>query len=229
MIIKAKTILFTSCLLVLGYVLFQIPILRISNVVAQPIPIQTKNESSIGNVTHTSNANAHYIGNASAKTSMLPYVNRLNGIFMLYPSSWQASVSGLPYPALIRFYSPLQNISDFLPAQVSVSVIKYENNSITLAQYTKLTLALLNKSQEQKQLTIANPKPIIVAGYPGYRVVFSLLPSSNMTSELRTLETWTVVDSRVYLITYVAEPTKFIKYLPQVTQMLTSLRISQTP
>lgn len=142
---------------------------------------------------------------------------------MLHPSSWQASVSGLPYPVLIRFYSSLQNISDFLPAQVSVSVIKYENNSITLAQYTKLTLALLNKSQEQKQLSIAKPKPIIVAGYPGYRVVFSLLPSSNMTSELRTLETWTVLDSRVYLITYVAEATKFIRYLPQVTQMLTSL------
>lgn len=67
---KAKTILFTSCLLVLGYVLFQIPI-EISNVVAQAIPIQTKNEI-IGNVTHTSNANASSIGNASAKTSMLP-------------------------------------------------------------------------------------------------------------------------------------------------------------
>jgi len=228
MIIKAKTILFTSCLLVLGYILFQIPI-EISNVVAQPISIQTKNESSTCNVTHASNASVHSIGNASAKTSMLPYVNRLNGIFMLYPSSWQASVSGLSYPALIRFYAPLQNISDFLPAQVSVSVTKYENNSITLDQYTKLTLALLNKSQEQKQVTISNPKAIIVAGYPGYRVVFSLLPSSNITSELRTLERWTVVDSRVYLITYVAEPTKFVRYLPQVTQMLTSLRISQTP
>ena len=95
-----------------------------------------------------------------------------------------------------------------------------------MAQYTKLTLALLSKLQEQRQLTIANPKPIIVAGYPDYRVVFSLLPSSNMTSELRTLETWTVVDSRVYLISYVAEPPKFIKYLPQVTQMLDSLRLS---
>jgi hypothetical protein len=85
MIMNAKTILFTSFLLVLGYVLFQIPN-EISNVVAQPIPIQTKNGST-GNVTHTSNANAHSIGNASAKTSMLPYVNRLTGIFMLYPSA----------------------------------------------------------------------------------------------------------------------------------------------
>ena len=36
-------------------------------------------------------------------------------------------------------------------------------------------------------------------------------------------------DSKVYLISYVAEPPKFVKYLPQVTHMLTSLRISQTP
>jgi hypothetical protein len=93
---KVKTFLFTSCLLVLEYVLFQIPILGISNAVAQPllssISIQAKNEST-GNFTHASNANVPSIGNASAKTSMLPYVNRLTGIFMLYPSSWQASVS----------------------------------------------------------------------------------------------------------------------------------------
>ena len=54
-----------------------------------------------------SNTNASSIGNASAKTSMLHYVNRLNGIFMLYPSSWQASVSGLSYPALVSLYSHL--------------------------------------------------------------------------------------------------------------------------
>ena len=83
MIIKAKTILFTSYLLVIGYILFQIPILRISNVVAQPIPIQTKNESSTGNVTHASHANVHSIG-MKIRTILLYFLSewaRRSGLF----------------------------------------------------------------------------------------------------------------------------------------------------
>ena len=147
---------------------------------------------------------------------------------MLYPSDWQSSVAGLSYPELIKFYSPLQNISDFIPAQITIGVTKYANNGITLTQYTKLALTLLNQPQQQKQLVIDYSKPFTVAGNPGYKVTFSLSRSSNMTSALCTMETWTIVSDKLYVISYAAEPTKFIRYLPQVNQMLNSLRISQS-
>lgn len=151
-------------------------------------------------------------------------------IFMLYPRDWQASTAGIFYPDLIKFYAPLQNISDILPVQVSIGVSKYANKGITLSQYTNLSLALLGKSQQQKLLIIGNSNPIVIAGNPGYRVEYFMVHSSNNTSVLPTLEIWTVIDSKAYLISYVAETiTKFNKYLPHLDQMINSLRISQVP
>jgi photosystem II reaction center protein PsbP len=216
-IMKAKTVISFAYLLVLWCVLFQIHIFEISNAVAQPglspIPIQVKTA-------------VPSIGNPSAKTSMRPYVNPLNGISMLYPSDWQSSVAGLSYPELIKFYSPLHNFSDFMPAQITVAVTKYENNGITLTQYTDFALTLLNKSQQQKQLVVDSSNPVMVGGNPGHKVTFSIAHSSNMTSDLRTMETWTVVNDKLYVISFFAEPMKFNRYLPQVTQVLNSLRIS---
>jgi hypothetical protein len=107
-------------------------------------------------------------------------------------------------------------------------VAKYANNGITLPHYTSFKLTSLNKSQQQKQLTIDNSNPVTVAGHPGYRVTFTSSSTSNITSQLRTMQLWTVVDNKLYTISYVAEPTKFTTYLPKVTQMLGSLQISRT-
>lgn len=103
---------------------------------------------------------------------------------------------------------------------MNVEVTKYANNGITLPQYNRFILTLLNQSQEQKQLTIDNSNPITIAGNPGHRVTFTSLASSNNTSELRTMQLWTVVDNKLYTISYVAEPSKFVTYLPKVTHML---------
>lgn len=234
MFMKMKTFIFLSFTLIIGYVLFHIHFFEFSNVLAQPIrgnpsmPAQVQNGTT-GNLIHTTTTGLTSIGNSSSKTTMVPYENRFNGISMLYPKTWQASTSGTFYPDLIKFYAPLQNITDFLPAQVSIGVSKYENNGITLPQYSNLTLVLLNISQGQKQLNITNSNPTNIAGNPGYRVIYSMAPTTNSTIELRTLEIWTVLNSKVYLISYTADTTKFNKYLPQVNQMLNSLRISQVP
>jgi hypothetical protein len=223
---ETKTFVFTLCLVALGYMLFQISFFEKSNVVAQPspavIPFQGKNLSSMV-------PNFSVNVNISAKTRMVTYVNTLNGISMLYPSDWQSSLAGLSFPEIIRFYSPLQNISDFIPAQITIGVTKYTSNGITLPQYTSFVLTLLNKSQEQKQLTVDNSNPIVVGGNPGYRVTFTSSPSLNSTSQLRTMEIWTIVDNKLYTISYVAEPSKFATYLPKVTGMLGSLRIARIP
>lgn len=224
-IMKTRAIVLSYCLLLLGYTLLQISFLESSSVMAfmaqtSPTGIQGRNVTSA-----IPNINTPSTGNSSARPTMLPYANALNGISMLYPSDWQPSTSGLAFPQLIRFYSPLQNLSDFIPAQVTVGVTKYANNGITLPQYTSFILTLLNQSKDQKQLTIDNSNPVTVAGNPGYRVTFTSSASSNSTSELRTMQLWTVVDNKLYTISYVAEPSKFITYLPKVTQMLGSLKI----
>jgi len=168
-------------------------------------------------------------------TALLPYSSAINGIYLLFPSSWTPSVAGLSYPELIRFYLPLQNLSDILPPQVTISLTRYTNN-ISLVEFTNLTLSSLestatNPSSQQPQLTIENSNHSTISGYPAESVIFSLSPppsSSNITNSARfnVLETWTVVNDRIYLISYNALISKFNAYLPEFNQMISSIRFA---
>jgi hypothetical protein len=156
--------------------------------------------------------------------TFLPYDNPTYGIFMQYPSNWTASTSGLEdYIDLIAFYSPLQNVSDSFPARLKISVPVYSQN-ISLQEYTNFILTTLNQSE---QIDVRNSSEATVAGYPGYRVVLANQPFPNSTLIFYQMNTWTTIGNKVYLLTYEGEESTFNRHLPQVSQMLESLRIEQ--
>jgi hypothetical protein len=107
-------------------------------VAAQPLPPAPQSFIQNGNENNSSNATAaFFMGNLSNTPSPLIYTNPENGIVMLYPYEWRASIAGLSYPEIVSFYAPLQNLSDFLPARVGLSVTDYVQiypcqNSVTL-------------------------------------------------------------------------------------------------
>jgi hypothetical protein len=156
--------------------------------------------------------------------TFLPYDNPTYGIFMQYPSNWTASTSGLEdYVDLIAFYSPLQNVSDSFPARLKISVPVYSQD-ISLQEYTNFILTTLNQSE---QIDVRNSSEVTVAGYPGYRVVLANQPFQNNTLIFYQMNTWTTIGNKVYLLTYEGEESTFNRHLPQVSQMLESLRIEQ--
>ncbi|MDQ3837935.1 MAG: hypothetical protein M3297_01555 [Thermoproteota archaeon] len=163
----------------------------------------------------------------SAQAATITYDNPTYKLKLQYPSDWTVSTNALPtYSGVVAFYSPLENLQDILPAELSISVTTYLQ-PISLEEYTQTTLAAL----EQQGIQVSESNPFTVAGKPGHRIVFSPPePRGQETQDspqvsISVMQTWTTIGNRVYLLSYSAEDSKFQQYLPTVEQMLRSLQI----
>jgi hypothetical protein len=162
-------------------------------------------------------------------SNLITYDNPTHKLKMQYPSDWTVSTNALPtYSGIVAFYSPLQNLQDILPAELSLSITTYLQ-SVSIDEYTRTTLAAL----EQQGIQVSESSAFTLAGKPGHRIVFSPPePRGQETQDapqvsIRIMQTWTTIDNKVYLLSYSAEDSKFQKYLPTVEQMLMSLQVQQ--
>jgi eukaryotic-like serine/threonine-protein kinase len=162
-------------------------------------------------------------------SNLITYDNPTHKLKMQYPSDWTVSTNALPtYSGIVAFYSPLQNLQDILPAELSLSITTYLQ-SVPIDEYTRTTLAAL----EQQGIQTSESSAFTLAGKPGHRIVFSPPePRGQETQDapqvsIRIMQTWTTIDNKVYLLSYSAEDSKFQKYLPTVEQMLMSLQVQQ--
>ena len=165
----------------------------------------------------------------SSGSNLITYDNLTHKLKMQYPSDWTVSTNALPtYSGIVAFYSPLQNLQDILPAELSLSITTYLQ-SVSIDEYTQTTLAAL----EQQGIQVSESSAFTLAGKPGHRIVFSPPePRGQETQDtpqvsIRIMQTWTTIDNKVYLLSYSAEDSKFQKYLPTVEQMLMSLQVQQ--
>lgn len=155
-------------------------------------------------------------------TNEIAYKNPQNGIFMLFPSNWTFSTNGLPeYNQIAAFYAPLQNLSDRIPARLTIAVMSYEQN-VPLNDFTNMTMTSLNQTG---QVIISSSDPITLAGQPGHQLVFSTLPNIGNPISFEILHSWTVIGNKIYVFQYSVESAKFNTYLPTVKHILDSLRI----
>ncbi len=155
----------------------------------------------------------------------IAYRNPQYGIFMLFPSNWTFSTSGLPeYTQVAGFYAPLQNLSDPIPARFTITVMSYQQN-VSLKDFTNMTLSSLNQTQ---QINISSSNPTTLAGQPGYQVIFSTSPNIGDPISFEIMHSWTAIGNKVYVFQYSVDSSKFDTYLPTVTQILKSLRIDGT-
>jgi hypothetical protein len=176
----------------------------------------TTNATTITNNTITNNT-------TTESQAFLAYENPTYGIFMQYPSNWTASSSGLrDYTELIAFYSPLENFSQPFAARLAISAVQFVQN-VSLPEYTEFVLAGL---QNQSGLEVKSSSEVTVAGYPGYRVVIAEQPFQNGTSLIYSMNIWTTVGNKVYLLRYDGEQSIFNQRLPEVSRMLESLVIT---
>lgn len=194
-------------------VLFQLEILR--SVFAAEQPTENINKTNydyqlVPNVTDGNTINE------------IAYKNPQHGIFMLFPSNWTFSTSGLPeYNQIAAFYAPLQNLSDPIPARLTIAVMSYEQ-SISLKDFTNMTTSSINQTG---QVTISSSDPTTLAGRPGHQLVFSTLPNMGNPISFEILHSWTVVDNKIYVFQYSAESARFNSYLPTVKHILETLTI----
>ncbi len=158
----------------------------------------------------------------NSSSNEVVYRNPQHGIFMLFPSNWTFSTSGLPqYTQVAAFYAPLQNLSDLIPARFTITVMSYQQN-VSLKEFTNMTLSSLN---ETNQVKILSSNPTTLAGRPGYQVVFSTLPNMGSPVSFKIMHSWTAINNKIYVFEYGVESSKFNTYLPTVKQILDSLKI----
>ena len=210
---ESRKRLLIACTCVCMAALLQI-IIESQTVTAIEVPALTPNNNNYGfqlesNVTNSS-------------SNEVIYRNPQHGIFMLFPSNWTFSTSGLPqYTQVAAFYAPLQNLSDLIPARFTITVMSYQQN-VSLKEFTNMTLSSLN---ETNQVKILNSNPTTLAGRPGYQVVFSTLPNMGSPVSFKIMHSWTAINNKIYVFEYGVESSKFNTYLPTVKQMLDSLKI----
>ena len=186
-----------------------------------PLTASTNN----GALFQSQSAFAQQGGGQQEEVAFLAYVNPIHGIFMQYPSDWIASTTGLTdYTDLITFYSPLQNLSDTFPTRLTIALVIYGQN-VSLPEYTNFVLTRLNQSE---QVDVRSSSEVTVAGYPGHRVVLAAHPFQNSSLLIHQMNTWTTIGNKVYLLRYEGEESTFNQYLPEVSQMLETLRLNTT-
>lgn len=141
---------------------------------------------------------------AQPASTFLIYENPTLGIEIQYPANWTASTTGLrSYSGIIGFYSPLQNLTDVVPAQVSLSLTTYSQR-VPLNEYTNMTITEL----EQQGLEVNESDAFIWAGNPGHRIIFSP-PTQPVPVSISIMEVWTAIDDKIYQLTYSAEGSEF--------------------
>lgn len=189
-------------------------IIELQTVTAIDVPASTLNKNNYGIQLESNVTNSN--------SNEVIYRNPQHGIFMLFPSNWTFSTSGLPqYTQVAAFYAPLQNLSDLIPARFTITVMSYQQN-VSLKEFTNMTLSSLN---ETNQVKILNSNPTTLAGRPGYQVVFSTLPNMGSPVSFKIMHSWTAINNKIYVFEYGVESSKFNTYLPTVKQILDSLKI----
>jgi PsbP-like protein len=206
--------LYSALIICIGLTLFIVS--QYSNVLSVAVAQNPVNSSSL-------NETAVNISNEGVtNSSMLGYVDKMNGISISYPPNWTFSTHGLPeYSQVVAFYSPLKNITDSIPARLSISVLRYEQN-VSLKDYTNLTLTGLNASQQFKVL---NSGPTTLDGKPAYKIMLSTLPSMQSPLPFGLMQTWTAIGNKIYFLLYSTESSKFNSNLPIVEEMIKSMKL----
>ena len=163
------------------------------------------------------------IAQSSSSSSLLSYENPTYGITIQYPSNWMTSTNQLPtYNSIIGFYSPLESLSDVLPVEFALSITTYTNN-ISLDEYTKITRTAL----EQQGMEISESSATTLAGNPAHKITF--LPgdqiAQNSPVEFKFMQIFTIIENKVYSLSYNAEASKFSTHFNTIQQMLDSVKI----
>ena len=98
------------------------------------------------------------------------YLDPINKFMIQYPADWTAKSDGLAdYTDRVTFYSPLQNLNDLFPSQITISIIVYKQN-ISLAEYARENIANLNQSSN---IQVVGTNPYVLDGNPANITVYS--------------------------------------------------------
>ncbi len=165
--------------------------------------------------------------NDDGNNKMLTYENSTYGMRMQYPSDWHkeenvssGSDNNSMLVNVVRFSSPFKNTSDTTSESLDIKVDNISNiKPITLAQYANDTINDIRQDFKIIELDTNST----LGGNPAFKLVYTGIEEG---VNLQAMLILTIKGDKAYIISYIAEPTKFSFYLPTLQNMINPFQIT---
>lgn len=86
-----------------------------------------------------------------------------------------------------------------------------------------LKYKIKNLTENHPDFKLIESSESTLAGNRAHKIVFNA--TDNNGNERTSMQIWTLIDSKAYIITYKAEPKNYTKYLPTIIKMIDSFQI----
>ncbi|RJO64685.1 MAG: hypothetical protein C4540_03195 [Candidatus Omnitrophota bacterium] len=155
----------------------------------------------------------------SYNPALLTYKNGLFRYTVRYPASF--TVSDIGGGGIVSFISPRSNENDIFFESINIIVQNFGSNSLTLNQYYKATREALEEPTSSTK--VAQVKKIRLKNkQEAYALLFSTLERGVFAKCLQTIF---VHRNKGYIITYVAMPDEFERYVADARLITNSFRL----
>lgn len=164
-------------------------------------------------------------------TNIKTYESRIFGIKIQYPDTWSARpylYNKLGNNTVVGFYSPsktasqLGNISgvsgQFVP-YLDIFVFDSKNMSLD-----KIIDGRIKRMENNTDIVIESKSVTLNGNYPAHMLIYTTITGGD--EFFKKMQVYTIINNKVYLITFTAQEALFSDYLPVVQNMIDSFEIS---
>jgi eukaryotic-like serine/threonine-protein kinase len=164
----------------------------------------------------------------SANLTFNTFENSTYGIKMIFPSNWNKeqnlSEGGSNYGKLVdivRFSPPFENNnSDKSSENLDIKVDNISDiQPVTLGKYTNDSIEYLGKDFK---IIWFDENATISGGTPAYELEYTGIEQD---VNLNAMIVFTMKDDKAYIISYMAEPSRYSSDLPNVQKMINSIEL----
>jgi hypothetical protein len=154
-------------------------------------------------------------------SSYLIYENPTERISMTYASNWQkieyppgAMGYGVGHRIIANFLAPI-NSSDRWRGSLNIQISSQSDLKNLIPQGANAAIANLGSHRAFKLEYTNNEKMYLNRNLTNFNTI-----------NLKIMQVWTTVGDNTYLLTYTAEASRYMQYLPIVQKMLNSFKVS---
>lgn len=151
------------------------------------------------------------------------YTDQTAKLQVKYAKSWQQQeIHNIVTGDNVILTAPASSSGHKYRANISIRVEKLTDASTTLAKYTQLAIAEIDRYyQDAKILESSTTK---LANRPANLVVYTGKDENLML--VKNLEVWTIDRGKAYIVTYKAEPDRYYEYLGTVMATIESFALN---
>jgi len=145
------------------------------------------------------------------------YINSEKGIAIQYPEEWMLNES--TPGTLVSFMSPMEGDADLFQENLNLAVQDMGTESYDLQEFTELSV---NQIAEIYPDIAISKSAVELDGNEAFEVVYDF---EQFNFHFKSMQVYTIVDNKVFIVTFVAENDTYDEYVSLVKKMVDSVEI----